>query len=404
MKVVVIGGFAPSLLVFRRELLEALVAADHEVIACASEDDPAVRAELAKIGVTYQPVHLSRTGANPIHDLQTMVKFYRAWRQLQPDLILAYTIKPIVYGLLAARFAGVQRRFAMITGLGTGLAEADGVGGRLRKALAMFLYKRGLQGAEAVLFQNRDNQAFFKAQGLVGGDQRCVLIDGSGVNLERFTYSKPDVTRPTFLMIARLLIDKGIREYAEAARQVKAEHPEARFLLVGPTDQNPMALPMAELAAWQREGVVEYLGGTDDVRPHLRTCTTYVLPSYHEGLPRSTLEAMSMGRAVITTDVPGCRETVEHGDNGLLVPVRNAEALASAMVEMLKQPERVVAMGQSSRHMVEQRFDVHKVNHKILSTLGIERLPTGEAPSAPHYVVASEETAARRIAESTERA
>lgn len=389
-KVVVVGGYAPSLLVFRSELLEALVAAGHEVIACASEDDPNIREELAKRGVTYQPVHLSRTGANPIHDLLTIVQFYRAWRRLQPDLVLAYTIKPIVYGLIAARLAGVRRRFAMITGLGTGLAEADGLGGRLRKALAMFLYKRGLHGAEAVLFQNHDNQVFFETHGLVDSDQRRVLIDGSGVNLERFSYSKPDVTRPTFLMIARLLIDKGVREYAKAARQVKAKHPEARFLLVGPTDQNPMALPMAELAAWQREGVVEYLGGTDDVRPHLRTCTTYVLPSYHEGLPRSTLEAMAMGRAVITTDVPGCRETVEHDENGLLVPVRDADALASAMVEVLKQPERVVAMGKSSRRMVEQRFDVHKVNRKILSTLGIDRSKNDKISTALHYAVASE--------------
>ena len=372
MRIVVVGGFAPSLINFRMELLEALVAAGHDVFACASEDDLEVRAELARRGVTYQPVPLSRTSTNPLHDLQTLRRFYRIWRRLRPDIVLAYTIKPISYGLFTARLAGVPGRYAMITGLGIGLAEAPGPGGRLRQALAMVIYRHGLKGAAAVLFQNRDNQAFFNAHGLVRADDRQVLIDGSGVNLDHFTHSPPDMSRPTFLMIARLLIDKGIREYVEAARLVNARHPEARFLLVGPADRSPMSLPEAEREAWEREEVIEYLGATDDVRPHIRSCTVYVLPSYHEGMPRSTLEAMAIGRAVITTDVPGCRETVRHGENGLLVPVRDAEALADAMIALIRQPERVLVMGLSSRRMVEERFDVHKVNRTILETLGID--------------------------------
>jgi glycosyltransferase involved in cell wall biosynthesis len=259
----------------------------------------------------------------------------------------------------------------MITGLGTGLAEAPGFGGRIRKALAMQIYRLGLKDASAVLFQNPDNRAFFNANGLVGEKNRQVLIDGSGVNLAHFAPSPPDMSRPTFLMISRLLIDKGVREYAKAARLVKADHPKARFLLVGPTDKNPMALPKAELDGWVKKGVIEYLDAADDVRPSLRSCTTYVLPSYHEGTPRSTLEAMAIGRAVITTDVPGCRETVRHGENGLLVPAYDADALADAMRTLILAPERVPAMGLASRRLVEERFDVHKVNRKILDTLGI---------------------------------
>lgn len=383
MRVVVVGGFAPSLINFRRELLEALVAAGHDVFASASEDDPTIRAELAELGVTYQPILLSRTGANPLDDLKTLYRFYRSWRRLRPDIVLAYTIKPVAYGLFAARLAGVHARYAMITGLGTGLVEAHGLGGRLKKALALAVYRRGLKGASAVLFQNRDNQAFFNGHGLVGGADRQVLINGSGVNLDRFTPSPPDTGRPTFLLIARLLIDKGIREYAAAARLVKTHHPDARFLLLGPTDKSPMSLPAAEREAWERDGVIEYLGTTDDVRPHIRSSSVYVLPSYHEGTPRSTLEAMAIGRAVITTDAPGCRETVRHGENGLLVPVRDAEALADAMMALIRQPERIVTMGRASRRMVEERFDVHKVNRTILHTLGIEwpeRLP---APGRP---------------------
>ncbi len=394
MRIAVVGGYAPSLIIFRRELLEALSAAGHEVVACASEDDQEVKAELAKLGVAYRAIRLSRTGANPFDDIRTLRRFYKTWRHLQPDLVLAYTIKPIVYGLLAARLAGVQRRFAMVTGLGTGLAEANGLKGRLRKSLAMFLYKRGLHGAEAVLFQNRDNQSYFAANGMVQPNQRQVLIDGSGVNLQRFSHHEPDVSKPTFLMVARLLIDKGIREYVEAARKVKAGFPEARFLLVGPTDRNPMALPMTELEAWKKEGVIEYLGSTSDVRPHLRNCSIYVLPSYHEGLPRSTLEAMAVGRAVITTDVPGCRETVQHGENGLMVPVRDPDALAEAMVSLVQQPELVRRMGKASLRMVEQRFDVHKVNGKILAAMGID-VEEQQSLIIPAYQVAATEQIVR---------
>ena len=234
-----------------------------------------------------------------------------------------------------------------------------------------------------MFFQNPDNQAFFNSHGLAGSASQQVLINGSGVNLEQFTPSPPDVDRPTFLLIARLLIDKGIREYAAAARLVKAAHPNARFLLLGPTDQSPMSLPSAEYEAWQREGVIEYLGTTDDVRPHIRAASVYVLPSYHEGTPRSTLEAMAIGRAVITTDVSGCRETVTQGDNGLLVPARDAEALADAMITLINQPDRVLAMGRASRRMVEERFDVYKVNRTILETLGIDWPGRAPTPSKP---------------------
>ena len=380
MRVVVVGGYAPSLINFRRELLEALVAAGHDVVACASEDDPAIGRALGEIGVTYQPIPLSRTGANPLDDLKTLHRFYRTWRRLQPDLVLAYTIKPVAYGLFAARLAGVDRRYALITGLGSGLVEAHGASGRLKKALALFVYRRGLKGAKAVFFQNPDNQAFFERQKLIGAAERRVLVNGSGVNLDRFTPSVPDVSRPTFLLIARLLIDKGIREYAAAARLVKARHPDARFLLLGPTDQSPKSQPALEREAWEREGLIVYLGTTDDVRSPIRAASVYVLPSYHEGTPRSTLEAMAMGRAVITTDVPGCRETVVHGENGLLVPARDPEALADAMMTLIRRPEQVLAMGRASRKLVEEQFDVHKVNQTILTALGIDW--PARAPSA----------------------
>ena len=382
MKVVVAGGYAPSLINFRGELFDALAAAGHEVIACAAEDDPEVRRALAQRGIAYRPIALSRTGANPLADLETIRQFHRAWREIRPDLVLAYTIKPVAYGLFAARLAGVPGRHAMITGLGTGLAAMDSQGARLKRAIAMAAYRQGLKGATAVLFQNREDQAFFERHGLIGAASRRALIDGSGVNLDRFAQHPPQGGPATFLMITRLLIDKGLRDYAAAARLVKAKHPDVRFSLVGPMDQGPSALPEAELDGWQREGVIDYRGAAGDVRPHLQAASAFVLPSYYpEGLPRSILEAMAIGRAVITTDLPGCRETVRPGENGFLVPPHDPEALARAMLDLLADPERMRTMGAASRRMAEERFDVHMVNRAILEVLGIAR-PGGEPAAA----------------------
>jgi len=221
-----------------------------------------------------------------------------------------------------------------------------------------------------VFFQNPDDRDLFLKLRLVDPAQ-IVLIEGSGVDLDHYAVA-PSHDSPVFLMVARLVRDKGVYEYAEAAQLVKRRFPQARFLLVGPADSNPAALDLRELDQWVREGVLQYAGELKDVRPAMAECFAYVLPSYREGTPRTVLEAMSIGRAVITTDAPGCRETIVDGDSGLLVPVKNAPALANAMLMLLENSALARQMGKQARLRVVQKYDVRKVNAKIIRSLGLD--------------------------------
>lgn len=365
-RVAVFGSLPESLINFRGPMLKAMVAAGHEVHAVSPTCSSELIDALAAIGVRHHAVPLSRTGMNPLRDLSTVIALLPLLRSLRPDHLLAYTIKPVIYGGIAARLAGVPF-FAMITGLGYTFAGQGGKA-RLLGQLARILYRLALAGARRVFFQNADNLAVFRRYNLLGSDDQAVLIAGSGIDLARYAEA-PLPAAPHFLMIARLLRDKGVVEYVEAARQVKARYPQARFRLAGWLDDNPAAISRGELDGWVQEGVVEYLGLLADVRPALQDCAVYVLPSYHEGMPRTVLEAMAMGRPVITTDVSGCRETVQDGENGLLVPAADAAALAAAMLRILAQPERIPVMGQASRRLAESRFDVDKVNRIILQTM-----------------------------------
>ena len=237
------------------------------------------------------------------------------------------------------------------------------------------LYALALRQARVVFFQNPDDEALFRRLGLVGSGQFVQRINGSGVKLSHYAPAPFPASPPvTFLMISRLLRDKGVVEYVEAARAVRATNPEARFRLLGGLDPNPSAIKKEELAAWQAEGIIEYLGTVQDVRPALAACHVYVLPSYAEGTPRSVLEAMATGRPILTTDVPGCRETVNPGSNGVLVKARDAGALAEGMrgmIERAKSPGTLETMGQASRELAEQKFDVRAVNRVILDSMGL---------------------------------
>lgn len=262
----------------------------------------------------------------------------------------------------------VPRRFALITGLGYAFTAG-------RKGFSVWLvrhlYAFGLSGVTKVFFQNPDDQSVFRDLGLVRATTPSFVVNGSGVDLEEFR-TAPILDGPaTFLMIGRLLGDKGVREYANAARRVRSRHPEARFLLAGWIDENPDAISNEELEQWIEEGCVEFLGKLDDVRPAIAVSTVYVLPSYREGTPRTVLEAMAMGRPVITTDAPGCRQTVRDGENGFLVPVGSVDALVSAMESFIAKPPLAHSMGRASRQRAELVFDVHKVNRAILAEMGI---------------------------------
>lgn len=368
--VLVLGGYALSLVTFRGSLLRAMAERGHRVVACAPAASPAIVEALAAMGVTYRDVPFNRTGLRPDEDLRTFAALVALFREVRPNVMLGYTIKPVVWGLLAARIARVPRRFAMITGLGYAFVS-DGWRARMVGAVARRLYRLSLRGADRAFFQNPDDRALFEELRLVRDPRQGVLINGSGVELDQYLPAPIPEGPPAFLLIGRLLGDTGVREYVEAARLVRARHPGAVFRLAGWVDENPTSISERELDAWVREGVVEFLGGLADVRPAIAAASVYVLPSYREGTPRSVLEAMAMGRPIVTTDAPGCRETVRDGVNGFLVPVRDAAALARAMEALVADRALVERMGRESRRIAEEKYDVHKVNRVILETMGL---------------------------------
>ena len=371
MKVVVLSNMAQSLANFRGRLLQDLRAAGHEVVAVAPETDDPALASLSAMGVRYVCVPMSRTGVAPVADLAYARRLHALFRAERPDVAFGYTIKPGVYGTLAARWARVPRRVMMVNGLGYAFG-ASGVRQRLVGAAARGLYRAACRSAHRVVFQNPDDRRTFVELGLARADQ-TVVVAGSGIDLERFPAVPVPDGPPVFLFVGRLIAEKGVLDFAEAARAVRRDHPDARFHVLGPFDDAPGAVPRSTVEGWAAEGIVTYLGTTLDVRPYLAAATAFVLPSYYrEGVPRTALEALATARPVITTDRPGCRETVVDGVNGYLVPDRDPAALADAMRRLLADAERLRAMARASRVLAASRFDVVAVNADMLRALGAE--------------------------------
>ena len=367
----IIGNQGFSLLNFRGPLIADLVAQGHRVTALAPEITAEVAADLRALGAEPIETPLARTGLNPLGDLVYLLHLRRALTRLRPDAVLAYAAKPAIYGTLAAWLAGVPRRIAMIEGLGyVFMAGPDDTLRRtILRGLVKALYRFALARAHRVLFLNRDDIADFASMRLVP-QEKAVLLGPIGVDLDTWRPAPPVTAPVTFTLVARLLRDKGVLEFIDAARIVRRRHSAVRFLLVGAPDANPQSVTAEEVAAWVAEGIVEWPGHVP-VQPWLAQTSVFVLPSfYREGVPRSTQEAAAMARAIITTDVPGCRDTVIDGANGILVPPRDAPALAAAMQRFIDDPALIADMGRQSRHVAEQRFDVHEANRRIISVLG----------------------------------
>lgn len=337
---------------FRRPVVAALLADGHRITVLAPPDDSVARLEA--MGCGFVPLKMDVKGLAPLRDLQLLRRFRRIFRAERPDVILSYTIKNNIFGAMAARALGI-RFIANVTGLGTAFLS-----GGVLQVVAERLYRRALRRTEVVFFQNEDDRDLFVSRRLVRPDQ-ARLLPGSGISLTRFAVAElpPETEAPVFLMIARLLRDKGVFEFVEAARQVKAQRPEARFQLLGATGaENRTAIDAAIVRAWQEEGLIEYLDTTPDVRPFIAAALCVVLPSYREGAPRTLIEAAAMGRPLIATDVPGCRSVVDDRVTGLLCTVRSAESLADACLELLRLPRAAIAaMGQAGRAKMERDFD-----------------------------------------------
>lgn len=368
-KIMIIGGFGSSLVRFRGDLIRSWLGAEHEVIAAAPELE--VAGQLAAWGVPFERIPLNRTGMNPIKDLALLIHIRKIVKLHKPTHLFLYTAKPVIYGSLATWGIIGCRIYSMITGLGHVFTKTSCSGGLLRNLVEQ-LYRFAFRLNERVFFQNPDDRDLFVNKGLVSSE-KVMLINGSGVNIDYYCQMDLPEKKNVFLMIARLLKEKGFREYIMAAGLVKQKYPEAEFLLVGwDLCDNQSTISQAEVERWIKEGAVQFYNETEDVRPIIASSSVYVLPSYYrEGTPRSVLEAMAMGRPIITSDSPGCRETVEEGVNGFLVPVRNVDALAEAMERFISEPELIAKMGAESRRIAEEKYDVHKVNAVINQAMGL---------------------------------
>jgi len=362
-------------------LIEALVSSGVAVDVIGPDIEDPFRDEVARLGARTHGIAISRSGINPLREVATVLALARVLRRLGPDVSFAYFSKPVIYSSLAGALARVPARYALIAGLGH-MFSGGGHSWRVFATALRRLYRISLRLNRRVFFQNPDDLRLFLETGIVKRDA-AVQVAGTGVDLAFYEFHEP-VTEPvTFVLAARLIAEKGIRELAEAARILRDRGWRPRCVILGGLDDNPSALRRAELDAWVDERIVEWTGAVEDIRPWLRESSVYVLPSYYrEGVPRSIQEAMALGRPIITTDAPGCRETVEPGRNGLLVPPRDAVALADAMERYLVDTDRIEAEGRESRRLAESCYDVHRINLAILEHMGIRCGSEGPAGSA----------------------
>lgn len=365
-KIVISINTAWNFVNFRTGLLRALVERGFDVVAVAPADKfvPAIR----DLGCRFVDLPIDGGGTHPLRDLQLLARYVKLLRHERPNLFLGFTVKPNIYGSLAARWTGIPV-INNVAGLGSVFRSHSWL-----SSLVKVLYRAALSRSRKVFFQNEDDRDLFIEAGLIRRDVTDRL-PGSGIDLNRFQVGSPPVDAtdgPRFLLVARLLWDKGVGEYVQAARIVKAKHPDCKFHLLGFLDvSNPQAIPRSTIDEWAREGLVTYLGAADDVRPFVAEADCIVLPSfYREGVPRTLLEAAAMGRPIITTDSVGCREVVEDGINGYLCRPQDAVDLADRIERMIRlSPAERAAMGQAGRRKVESEFDERIVIHRYLAAI-----------------------------------
>ena len=352
---------------FRGPLITALVTAGVEVFALAPDYNDDDRRAIEGLGARPVDYRMRRAEIDPVGDLSAMAQLVGQLRAIRPDMALSFAVKPVIYGTLAAWIARVPRRFALIEGLGHVFINEPGLRSGALRWVVSKLYRLALTAAERTLFLNDDDRADFVSARLVSAG-KAMTVGAIGVDLATWTVVPPVSSPLTFIFVGRLLREKGIFEFIDAARAIKAEHPEVGFVVLGSPDSNPSSVTAERVGGWVDEGLITWPGHVD-VRPWLARSTVFVLPSYREGVPRSTQEAMALGKPVITTDVPGCRDTVVDGDNGFLVPSKDAPALQAAMLRFVADRGLIATMGRRSRQIAEASFDVNAANVRMMNVL-----------------------------------
>lgn len=377
MKIVIIGTVASSFYGFRADLIKALIELNHEVYAFTSEYKEGDLSKIRVLGATPIPYELSRGGLNPLNNIKATLSLAEKIKSLQPDLVFSYFSKPVIFGTWAAKLAKTPKIIGMLEGLGytfTEQPEGTTYKTKIIKNIQIGLYKLALPKLDTLIFLNPDDPKDLLGKHAIKVDN-VEILGGIGLNLENYPFSHtPDTQREIrFLFIGRLLKEKGINEFISAAEKVKKLYPKVTFTVLGAIDKaNPGALQTDEIERLISSNIIEYPGYVNNITKWIANSHVFVLPSYREGVPRSTQEAMAIGRPIITTNVPGCRETVVDGQNGFLVEKWNPHALAEKMIYFIEHPERIEEMGLESYKIAQEKYDANKVNKRLLKILGVK--------------------------------
>jgi glycosyltransferase involved in cell wall biosynthesis len=350
----------------RHELINSIILRGHTLSRIGQDSEDDLHLDYKKYNMKFLGIPLSRSSINPWQEIKAIFKTKNVLKENEIDALIVYGIRTFPTIVLAAKFARVKNIVCIVNGSGR-LFRLKGIKGFLIKVMSYPMLWLSFLLTNEILFQNPDDMKIIRNKGLLW-KRNYTTINGSGVNLEEY-YSNYLEKKPVFLMIGRLTGDKGVNEYVEAACKVKEKYPEALFYLVGPMDNDDSSLNIVALNRAISSGSINLVGRVDDVRPYINKCRVFVLPSYHEGTPRTVLEAMAMGRPIITTDAPGCRETVIDGENGFKVPIKNVDLLIDKMIWMIEHPKESMEMGLRSRKICEEKYDVFKVNNVIIEAL-----------------------------------
>ncbi len=378
-KVIIIGNTATSILGFRIDLIKGLKSKNFIVYVFVCEYNDKDLSAINDLGVITIIYNMQRGGLNPFADLRSLFELKRKISEINPDIVFSYFTKPVVYGSLAAKMSKIPKVIGMVEGLGTPFTihkHGQNIKVKIIRFIQVHLYKFVFPFLDKIIFLNPDDPIDLIEKNQIRHKENAVEMLGPiGLNLEDYSYSRWDENKEvSFIFIARLLAEKGIFEYLAAAKIVKQKYPNVMFKIIGGLDQeNPYGLTQKDLDEVIATNIIEYPGFVKDVAKRIQDSAVFVLPSYYrEGVPRSTQEAMAIGRPVITTDVPGCRETVVDGVNGFLVPKWDPEALAEKMCYFIENPAQINIMGFESYKIAQEKFDVRKVNKKLFEIMGLD--------------------------------